>query len=623
MKNEGEQFLHQKDSKLHTSQPLEHEQARRKRNEEETSQKPADKISDWLKVLERTHTGHRDDPRAGERIKASYHKEYVIKSEDIPESAFLLEQRIARNMGHGTVEITDEFKERKREQIINDQIHSIDLWIDYLTSKDADIYPTWAKYWAFKALVVMGKYEKVESEDGKETARFAPRTKDTVAGFPPFNAAAFAMTVGVMREKLEQKDKPKNERTPVRNISTKLSEEEFKNLLSSESFAKLYAQFLIEQPVYSKEGLQEIRGEWHKYPKGSEPDELVKSLEGYPLEWCIRNSATARDYLSGGDMHVYYSIDKTGEPIIPRLAIRMQENSIAEVRGIASNQNLDPYISRVIQEKLKEFPDGKQYEKKSADMKRLTEIEERHSKKQELSTDYLRFLYQMYSKIQGFGYQEDPRIKEILANRDIKSDISSITGYSKEQISITKEEALRENIKYHYGSLDLSSLTSAEGLKLPETINGSLDLSSLTSAEGLKLPETVNGSLNLSSLTSAEGLKLPETVNGSLYLGSLTSAEGLKLPETVNGSLHLSSLTSAKGLKLPETVNGSLYLSSLTSAKGLKLPETVNGSLHLSSLTSAKGLKLPETINGDLDLIRLTSVEKAKIRRAYPNIRIL
>jgi len=60
---------------------------------------------------------------------------------------------------------------------------------------------------------------------------------------------------------------------------------------------------------------------------------------------------------------------------------------------------------------------------------------------------------------------------------------------------------------------------------------GWLDLSSLTSAEGLTLPSSIGGWLDLSSLTSAEGLTLPSSIGGGLYLRSLTSAEGLTLPE--------------------------------------------------------------------------------------------
>jgi hypothetical protein len=180
------------------------------------------------------------------------------------------------------------------------------------------------------------------------------------------------------------------------------------------------------------------------------------------------------------------------------------------------------------------------------------------------------------------------------------------------ETSFTEEGALSGKSKRHFGNLALFGLTSAEGLKLPQTVNGDLDLFGLTSAEGLKLPQTVNGDLDLFGLTSAEGLKLPQTVNGDLDLFGLTSAEGLKLPRTVNGDLVLRGLTSAKGLKLPETVNGGLDLRGLTSAEGLKFPETVNGNINLSGLRSAKGLKLPETVNGRLYLSGLTSAEGLK-----------
>ena len=41
----------------------------------------------------------------------------------------------------------------------------------------------------------------------------------------------------------------------------------------------------------------------------------------------------------------------------------------------------------------------------------------------------------------------------------------------------------------HEGGLDLSHLTSPEGLELPDEVTGHLNLSGLTSAEGLKLPD--------------------------------------------------------------------------------------------------------------------------------------
>ena len=92
----------------------------------------------------------------------------------------------------------------------------------------------------------------------------------------------------------------------------------------------------------------------------------------------------------------------------------------------------------------------------------------------------------------------------------------------------------------------MSYLTSAEGLKLPDTIDGYLDLSKLTSAEGLKLPNTINGSLDLDSLTSVKGLVLPNTIKGYLYLYNLTSAEGLILPISLFVRVH-------SNIDIPET----------------------------------------------------------------------
>jgi hypothetical protein len=257
-----------------------------------------------------------------------------------------------------------------------------------------------------------------------------------------------------------------------------------------------------------------------------------------------------------------------------------------------AKQHLDDYIAPVVQEKLSQIPGGEKWRAKMEDMKRLASIHIKHKQRDTLAKEDLRFLYEIDRKIQSTGYGKDPRITEILSGRDVKEDLSVIFGIPKEQISTTKEEALSGNIKYHYGDLDLWSLTSAEGLILPEFIGGSLDLWSLTSAKGLTLPESIGGGLDLRSLTSAKGLKLPESIGGNLYLWSLTAAEGLKLPESIGGGLYLESLTSAEGLKLPEAIGGDLYLESLTSAEGLTLPESIGGNLYLWSLTSAEKEKL-------------------------------
>ena len=154
---------------------------------------------------------------------------------------------------------------------------------------------------------------------------------------------------------------------------------------------------------------------------------MVKSLEEYPLEWCTVDRDTAQTQLQGGDFHVYYSLDENGEAKVPRLAIRMEDSNIAEVRGIAPDQNLDPYISSVLEKKLEKFgPEGEKYKKKTKDMEYLTEVAEKSKADKELSKENLRFLYEIDSPIEGFGYQEDPRIAELRATRDPEVDMPII-----------------------------------------------------------------------------------------------------------------------------------------------------------------------------------------------------
>ena len=465
----GEQFLHQKDPRLHTSEPVEHEQERKSLADEETTQKPAEKIADWLKVIEKTHTGHRDDPRVLERVKDYYHKEFVIKPEEVPESYFENQKRMAREQGHGDVEIDQGVRDQNIEVIISDQKSTLDNWVDYFTSADADAYPTWAKYWAFNSMLKLSGYDK-------ENKTFAKRDKGTVAPYPDLNREALAYVIDKIIKKVNKEAIPEQADNP-----------EFKKLLDRANFGKLYA-YAIEKITPTEENeLLNTKGEWIKYPQNSDHMPLVESLQGHGTGWCTAGESTAQAQLQGGDFYVYYSYDKQGQPTIPRVAIRMQGGNIGEVRGIGPEQNLDPYIGEVVEKKMSEFPDGKAYKKKSADMKRLTEIDKKNLAGENLNADDIRFLYEIDEKIEGFGYQRDPRIEEIRGKRDTKKELSFLLKIPQDLISISKEEALKGGIEFHYGSLYLESLTSAEGLTLPETINGRLYLGSLTSAEKNKL----------------------------------------------------------------------------------------------------------------------------------------
>ena len=130
----------------------------------------------------------------------------------------------------------------------------------------------------------------------------------------------------------------------------------------------------------------------------------------------------------------------------------MQENGVAEVRGVAAEQNLDSYIGGVVQEKLKEFPDGAVYEKKAQDMKLLTVAENKVRSGQELSKDDLVFIYEINAPIEGFGYQRDPRITELRARRNPDQDVLVVFECTPEQIARNPED-INIDTKAYVGKL--------------------------------------------------------------------------------------------------------------------------------------------------------------------------
>ena len=533
-----------------------------------------------LKYFERLEELHNKVSKTksvnGEKLlKSFYYDLYVIKPENIPESYFQSQVRLARERGYGNIELTNEDKRRITEEVIDDQKKTLDKWIEYfLYDEESKSYEMWEKYWVFQGLQTLGKYDK-------ETSKFSKRDKTTVYPFPPVEREYIFTTLKLMEDFLKDKK----------------SEEDIKQALSTGNFKLLYEYVIRQNFLKGKHQGNSTDGKWIKYEQGSDYNILRNSLQGYYTGWCTAAGENfAKSQLAGGDFYIYYSLDKNGEAKVPRIAIRMDgKDKIGEIRGIADNQNMEPEMMPILEEKLKEFPDKDKYLKKEHDMKLLTLIDKKVNNNIELTLDELKFLYEVNSKIDCFGYKKDPRIEEIKSKRNGRRDYSLIFNVKEEEVALSHEEWLNnpEKFKALSGNIYLRPLTSAEGLVLPQYVGGNIDLSYLASADGLVLPQYVGGSIVLDSLTSADGLALPQHVGRDIVLYSLTSAEGLVLPQHVGGYIDLSHLTNADGLVLPQYVGSSINLSSLTSADGLVLPQYVGYDIDLRSLTSADGLVFP------------------------------
>ena len=557
------------------------------------SDKKRERLLKYFERLEELHNKVSETKSVnGEKLlKSFYYDLYVIKPENIPDAYFQNQVRLARERGYGNIELTEEDKRRMTEEVIDDQRKSLDKWIEYfLYDEESKSYGMWEKYWVFQGLQSLGKYDK-------ETGKFSKRDKSTVYPFPPVEREYIFTTLKLMEDFLKDKK----------------SEEDIKQALSTGNFKLLYEYVIKQNFLKGEHQSNSTDGKWIKYEQGSDYNILRDSLQGYYTGWCTAAGENfAKSQLAGGDFYVYYSLDKNGEAKVPRIAIRMDgKDKIGEIRGIADNQNMEPEMMSILEEKLKEFPDKDKYLKKEHDMKLLTLIDKKVNNNIELNVDELKFLYEIDSKITGFGYRKDPRIEEIKRKRNERRDYSLIYNVKEEEVALSQKEWLNNPKKFKAlpGNIDLGSLTSADGLVLPQHVGGDIYLSSLASADGLILPKQLGGGIDLRSLTSADGLVLPQHVGGNIFLRHLTSADGLVLPQHVGGDIYLSSLASADGLIIPKQLGGSIDLSSLTSADGLILPKQLGGGIDLRSLTSADGLILPKQLGGSIDLSSLASAD--------------
>lgn len=355
----------------------------------------------------------------------------IIKKGNFPDSYFELQKRVAREQGHGDIEISGEMREQMMDTAIRDQRHSLDAWIKYLASNDA-VYPAWFKYYAWTQITRLSQFDK-------ERGEFKKRTDSTVAPFPDIYREPLAQ-IADLYERVKDDNKDSEARA------------EF-----DKKFPALYAELIVKSLSASMEHRETTAGMWVKYEHGKpgEAARLFQSLDGKGTGWCTAGRSTAETQIESGDFYVYYTNDASGEPTQPRLAIRMNGNNrIGEVRGILPHQGVEPLMQEMLDEKLSEFgAEADAYRKKSEDMRLLTAIEKKHEREESFTKDDLIFLYEINSTIEGFGYQSDPRIAELRKDRNIERDMLSIFDCTQADIARTPSE-IRDSIKAYVGQLE-------------------------------------------------------------------------------------------------------------------------------------------------------------------------
>lgn len=458
-----EDFLHQNYGNMHTNEEVERAVDR---SETPNEQKPRKKIGIYL---DRIENALKNKPELTSKILEKFIiDDFVLDTNDeelmlkLAKGLYESEKRIAIERGQANqiqqLEQNDsELLNKYKEAIVEKaeiQKNTIKSWIDYLKSEDAN-YPLWFKYFVFRSLKQMGSFERDDVGYGK-------RTETTIAPFPELNSEALGFVRKAITDELNKEEKQKEYITDENPRQEELLEELNKRL-QGKNFAKLYAFAQVEcAGNLNRESLQ---GEWVTYKQGSDYTLLEEGLKGKGTGWCTAEGS-AQGQIQNGDFYVYYTNNKSGIPTEPRIAIRMQENNgkqeIAEIRGVNKRQELEPELVDTAKEFYKDLSGAKKYEKADHDMKLMTEIytkcfkvdketREKDYSNPKLSKAELEFLYEIYSEIQSFGYDKDPRIEEIRSQRNVKEDTCIMFECKQEQIATNMAE-VDENTKSYIGS---------------------------------------------------------------------------------------------------------------------------------------------------------------------------
>ncbi len=282
------------------------------------------------------------------------------------------------------------------------QRESLKPWIEYLKANDSQ-YPDWYRYLVIRSLGGMGALRS-------ETSSFNKRSSTTLASFPEFNAEALAFAYKALSGSADLSAYSLDE------SATQLLRER----LDQKRFSTLYGFALTH--LCAPQNRISIEGEWVKFEQGGDPSLLENSLKGKGTGWCTAEGAAA-SHLAAGDFYVFFTKDQNDKYSVPRIGIRMAKGKVAEIRGVNPNQEVEPELLEIAESKGGSLPGFEKFKQATADMKFLTAIYQKCFRSNSdgtktfldptLDQREIRFLLECDRKIENFGYQRDPRIKEV------------------------------------------------------------------------------------------------------------------------------------------------------------------------------------------------------------------
>ena len=435
------------------------------------------------------------------------------------------------------------------DEIANTQKESLQQWVDYLRQSE---YPLPFKFLILKAVLSY-------NYDLKQNKLFE-RGNDTIRNFTPFDAGSLAELYEKQSDYL------------LLDYNTLMNENSNK--------------ILSNQEVVEKSG----EGKWIKFNGGKKtPSEQIMN-NGIQLMrlvqntyWCTKSAGTSQ--LRGGDFYVYVT-ESNGE-IFPRIAVRMNEDKVGEVRGNKSaSQDIDaemlPIAEKFLIENIpndsgKKWLDSITFNRKCAEMtKRLRE----EGFYKDFIYDYIK-IYAGRDKYQ-VDYGRNGNVTDLLKEFDIQKQNLPNQYYKEEDFEMDYNR-LNPYTKYFIGDLTSYAVDKLYnmGMKLDDLKNWQLKL--------------VSGTLDCSN--KILDLGNIEYVGENLILSQNTTDLG-KIKYIGNEiQMNRSPINSLKNL---EFIGGNLLINS--NIKDLGKLTNIGSNLQIDNCDNGFSLGLLEKIDGNLTI---------------------
>ena len=571
---------------------------------------PEARIERYLSKLESVLQRKSDNPRvttAAERFIGRLIDNAIINKNDsalVEKTALALyrsEERMAEERGAGANDAQLTFAQVKDGYIKlihekhSQQTASLSRWVDYLRGNDAH-YPAWFRYLAIRSVLKMGEFNRTPPG-------FHHRTKDTIAPFPDLNPEALGFVYKALLEPSH------NSVIQTRNMEPELVAE-FRTALASKKFSSLYAVALVA--CNQNIDRSRIEGEWRKYDKGSSPSILEGDIEGKATGWCTA-TGSAHSHLEVGDFYVYYTKDSNEVCSIPRVAIRMEDDQIAEIRGIAAGQHVENEFVEIAAEKGETLPGYKRFKKASADMKQMTAIYKKCFKKlpnsdeveplnPELTKEELRFLYELDSKIKSFGCYRDRRINEVLETRDQLRDYTAIFNCKRSEIVI-EGEPFTQNTRVCLRDLTAGDYKILNFHPGPLVFVGKQRFDGCTALTSIPEGTVFKEDVNFSKCTSLTSIPTGTVFNGHVYFSgctALTSIKGIVFRKGVDFSncTSLTSILEGTVFKIHVNFSGCTSLKSIDYGRVFNVRANFRGCTALTSIPKGTVFNLDADFEG-------------------------